>query len=473
MGTQRILVDTRGVISIDGAVTHTFWPAKAHDAPVLVGDRPWERFGVSSANVIRDGDRYRMWYLAWPEVPPAGNSSFVAYAESEDGIQWEKPDLSGSNIVNLARHQASVVHDPDDPDPTRRYKAVGMIQSGRVAQERGLQFQKSGFYLATSPDGIVWEEADRTTPVIETHEDVGFFMRDTPRNRYIGYVKRSVPYDLLDRRSVAITASQDFQTWTPPRLTLVPDGLDDRMARERGCNHAEFYGLAMDAYPGFLIGFLWVYWPTLPLRAGTRYGWFGQMDVQLIYSFDGAYWFRTPRREPILTWGERGRFDESRVTIGCRPVHVGDEIRLYYSGSAREHAFHHGHDCRDRTDIDWQGREYWQVFSIGFASLKRDRYASLSACGVASFTVRHGHRNGTRLLLNARALHGCVKAEILDRAGRSIQGFSRDDAIPFEGDALDAEVRWRNRTFADLPGNEELSIRFHLDNADVFAYYTE
>ena len=55
--------------------------------PVLVPDKPWEddAFGCP-ATVLHDGKKFRMWYRPWGEVS-------IAYAESKDGLRWEKPNL--------------------------------------------------------------------------------------------------------------------------------------------------------------------------------------------------------------------------------------------------------------------------------------------------------------------------------------------------------------------------------------------
>src|SRR6478609_9004048 len=94
-------------------------------------------------SVIRVGDKYRMWYSAKSDrANSTGNltpSARIAYAESDDGLHWTKPDLGladfngnkHNNLVSLApvldqaRNEplaCFVLHEPDDPDPARRYK---------------------------------------------------------------------------------------------------------------------------------------------------------------------------------------------------------------------------------------------------------------------------------------------------------------------------------------------------------------
>ena len=208
MGKRRIMLDTRKVTAVDDSITHRFWPARKHPEPVLLGDRPWERFGpLLFGTVMVDQERYRMWYNPYPVVPPPGNSYYVGYAESLDGLHWEKPDLDiepygdfqRTNLVNLIRHNPSVVLDADDPDPERRYKATGYVGTEQIMKERNAAYPGNGYYLAHSPDGLYWTENPATGPMGTVH-DVGNFIADEPRGRYFGTVKTQVRYDLVDRQ---------------------------------------------------------------------------------------------------------------------------------------------------------------------------------------------------------------------------------------------------------------------------------
>jgi hypothetical protein len=61
-----------------------------------------------------------MWYNVYKET---------CYAESPDGINWQKPDLGlmgQTNKINLFDFQSpSFILDKTEPDPAKRYKAVG------------------------------------------------------------------------------------------------------------------------------------------------------------------------------------------------------------------------------------------------------------------------------------------------------------------------------------------------------------
>ena len=202
MGKRRIMLDTRKVSTVDDSITHRFWPATKHPEPVLLGDRPWERFGpLLFGTVMFDQARYRMWYNPYPVVPPPGNSYYVGYAESFDGLHWEKPDLviepygdsQRTNLVNLIRHNPSVVLDVDDPDSEQRFKATGYVGTEQIMKERNAAYPGNGYYLAHSPDGLHWTEYPAIGPIGTVH-DVGNFISDEPRGRYFGTVKQQVRY---------------------------------------------------------------------------------------------------------------------------------------------------------------------------------------------------------------------------------------------------------------------------------------
>ena len=84
-------------------------------------------------DVIYDNGSWRMWYRA---APPNGGwyGNRVAYAESNDGITWRKPELgltefNGSkrnNLVKMVRvlYNLSVMIDKEAP-PEHRYVLAG------------------------------------------------------------------------------------------------------------------------------------------------------------------------------------------------------------------------------------------------------------------------------------------------------------------------------------------------------------
>jgi hypothetical protein len=162
-------------------------PHKHSQNPIMVADRDWElekspggEAGVElfGQSVLYDEQEklFKIWYLpmAWPnQLRP------WCYATSTDGYHWEKPNLGiyeykGSkknNILNAWNDSIgvcylNVIKDDHDPDPQRRYKAMGELEGPPPANHNG------GAAVAFSPDGIHWNEYPGN-PVVHHGPDMG------------------------------------------------------------------------------------------------------------------------------------------------------------------------------------------------------------------------------------------------------------------------------------------------------------
>ena len=92
-----------------------------------------------------------MWYIAENNLD--GPREYrVCYAESRDGVHWERPALglieyngsTANNLVDLLGGASGIValpmlYETDDPDPSRRYKVAFRVRAVRRAAVRCLQ----------------------------------------------------------------------------------------------------------------------------------------------------------------------------------------------------------------------------------------------------------------------------------------------------------------------------------------------
>ncbi|HEY6166467.1 MAG TPA: hypothetical protein VI454_00415, partial [Verrucomicrobiae bacterium] len=140
---------------------------------------------VIYGSVLHIGGKFRMWYLAMFEAElKSGNAPGwwrpMCYAESTDGVNWTKPDLglvefNGSKKNNICLIESevpslakvndflSVMHDPDERDPQKRFKCAYIAhppfddvrggRSGIGPNER----RWCSFLCATSADGLRWK----------------------------------------------------------------------------------------------------------------------------------------------------------------------------------------------------------------------------------------------------------------------------------------------------------------------------
>ena len=138
-----------------------------HPEPVLVPDKPWEERGIGAYNTVwREADgRWRMWYDASFLPGLVEGARRLGYAESADGLHWEKPELglvefqgSKANNIVAPHHEreslqgATVFRDERAP-VAERYKLWTKFRPTDADHGKGSQ---PGLWAMYSPDGIEW-----------------------------------------------------------------------------------------------------------------------------------------------------------------------------------------------------------------------------------------------------------------------------------------------------------------------------
>ncbi len=432
-------------------VVRTYHPFERHPAnPLIRPDRPWEGTSIYLYGTVlgeESGTGLRMWYHALPGRKDDDDYRLL-YAESSDGLAWNKPDLgrveyegSRNNNIFIRRgrrdHISSVIHAPWEPDPDRRYQMINF------------DGQAGGYLAAFSPDGLQWTDAS-DKPVFAKGGDVSQFLRDFHTGRYLGYVKLNVDVSGLRRRAVGWTFSDHILDWPEPRLVLAPDSIDDRWAR--GIQRTHFYGLSAFAYESMYLGLLWVF------RATDDQGYFdGPVFVELVTSHDGIHWRRQEgERPPILGLGPEGAWDSGMVYTAQHPVLRDGKLWLYYGGF----------DCSHAAPPPWHG-------AIGLATLRKDGFASLDA-GSRPGTVLTRSLKGARgrLRLNyACRPGGSIRVEVRDERGRALAGYEADRCRALTGDETDAPAAWEKH--AELPAGRTLRLHFTLQEASLYSFATD
>jgi hypothetical protein len=477
-GDKKLLfVDDHHVLYRSG--THRiFHPLQRYAKnPVLRGaEKAWEA-AIAYNSVYRDpkSGKYQMWYQSYagPAARDKQDSCTICYAESADGIEWSKPslgiypfnDIRDTNIVLLAnggrsdRYGASVIVDANESDPQRRYKSVYFDFTTSGGRNR------PGLSLAFSPDGIHWTKYPQAPLMLAAYGDRGdevpfsdqpdkddliplsiadaFDLMYDPRAQVFGiYGKMWIdgPDGRMFWKHAAHRAtSKDLVHWGPPTVCLVPD--DDDPA------WVEFHTTPVFYYAG-------VYFAAPQILNRALHG--GVMDVELAISRDGMQFSRPFRKTYWLPKGTAGEFDGGTVVTNATPVILEDEIRIYYGGYST------GATGADDTKL---------ISGIGMASLRRDRFAGLSATtNVGQVTLKPIELTGIKeLRLNCDSGTGSVRIELLDERGYRVRGFSREEAVPLRGDNLRHAAAWKNQSVANLKPGRYMP-RLHLEgNAEVFA----
>ena len=459
-GEGVIFIDTRDVARTSGLAWEASSPEKHPENPVLSpsenADAP-DAVRVFNRGTVRHEDgRFRMWYSATgtdsPITPgqPAGSWQQymrVCYAESEDGIQWQRPELGlvefkgsrANNIVPVIQRCPTVVCDSHEPDPDRRYKCFGT--AGVILREEG--------HLLTSADGIDWRNQPSPRRYPGTRPYWASEFHSVFRDDRDGDPDRLwKAYGLFAtgprRRACQLSTSPDGLHWTGYAENPIVEPLQG----------------VSDCIHDFLV------WPEMGRYVGLvqvgdalhNYEW------ELMVSRDGVHFSRVSDGRPFLGRGEAGKWDQGGIQAAI-PVRVGDESWFYYGG--RE---------RPWSSYPADAKEVWTFKSqCGLATIGVGRYAG--------FRLVEGRQRGileTRpiecefdreLTLKINSLadgKNPIRVAVLDGAtGQPLEGYSLDDCRAIEADGVSQAVCWSDRSRVKLEGDRAVRLQFELRGGGV------
>ena len=215
--------------------------------PVVTVDAPWEdpsdtSFGIYSSVLGEDDGRVRLWYhvrRAKEESELSLDQAYVGYAESTDGIHFDKPELnlideSGSTANNVVIPSklggSSVWIDPHAP-PRERYKNQSKVYNPDVAMQ---------FHMHSSPDGIHWKFLRRLQlPHRGGWDTQSIIFWDPAIGRYVLYTRRWVAKRHTtaegneNYRTVRRLESDDLVNWDNQQTVMWPDEEDLSDIRDR------------------------------------------------------------------------------------------------------------------------------------------------------------------------------------------------------------------------------------------------
>lgn len=418
--------------------------------------RRWEmRFDNLYPTVIWDPEagRYRAWYFSFiyqeltnatplaerPGIPYRGSDAEegLLYAESEDGIEWIRPELgiiefegsTANNLVMRARthgiHAGGVMRDEVDPDPSRRYKCLfRSAEHLRMA----VAFSADGLHWS---DPILWPEHDAKG---DTHNNA---LWAPELDRYVGITRGWTK----GQRVVLRTESTDFIHWTDP--VEVMRGQDF---------HDQPYSMPIVRWGDVYLG----------LPAQFHKGDRGAPDwdtvtTELAWSPDTVTWHRICPGEPLIPAGA-GTYPTGEYDCGCvyaaAPVLDGDTVRIYYGGS---NGLHNG----------------WRESSLNLATLERDRFAGYVQADdarparITTVTLDAGTAD---LTINAEIRErGSIRVAVADEDGEAIPGLALADCRPVLAGGLDVPVTWDGGQPQVLAGRR-VRLLFELDRACLYAF---
>ncbi|MEN6427734.1 MAG: hypothetical protein ABFE13_20455 [Phycisphaerales bacterium] len=438
MDRWELFVDCHLIEQMDGGVELRLHEPTPREV-VLEHDKPWEGNSCGYHTIFQDGPIYRMYYRGWNHNMSTGkptHPAVVCYAESPDGIHWERPTLDlvefeGSKLNNIVwvgdgTHNFVPFKDANPRcSPDALYKAVAQPEDGARSL---LAFQ--------SADGLHWQllanEPILTQGAFDS-QNLAFW--DAVRQEYRCYFR-----DFRDnRRDIKVSTSQDFLHWTEPEWLQFP-----------GAPNEHLYTNAIMPYyraEHLLIGF-----PTryIPDRGSLTEGLFMSSRDGRTFDRWAEAFIRTGlnpdkwhNRSNYIWWGLVET--ESPLPGGGKELSLYTNESYYFEGKA---ARTRRYSCR----ID------------GFVSV----HASMTGGEVLSKPLLF---EGDELVVNfSTSCAGGLRVGIMDLSGRSPAGYGLSQCPEIYGDAIDHTVKWQSGSDVSSLAGKPIRLRFALRDADLYAF---
>jgi len=416
--------------------------------------------------------KFRMWYLAEPKLRwerdsvlfPSEVGRPIAYAESNDGIHWEKPSLGlvkfrGSKDNNLVLiepegHPLSapndyccVLYDPEDPDRCYKMVYIVFLKAKDFLGDENREFlneypQDRRILLptmacATSQDGLHWKLVHKTAPIKQHFEVAGLYKFN---NKYYAEGQTLSPWVWLPDvkscgRVMVSFESKDFITWSKSKVVSFV-----RHNYESCPLDQNYKGEQVHMGAGI--------WNRGNVLLGVYGQWHGdktkvencRIDLGLIVSNDGLH-FREPLPNfALVPRGQEEEWDSLALTQGHAFENVNDKTYIWYGQW----------DITEEHKAD-------KPEAIGLAILRRDGFGYLSAKYSNLFThfltcpvkITDGKVN---LFLNIEGVckESPIRVALVDDAGIPLRGYTETDCVPIVEQGVSVQVKWQGEN-TNLP----------------------
>jgi hypothetical protein len=449
--------------------------------PVVPRGKPGapDAWGVQFyGSVIHEGGRYRLWYVAVGDSKNPAESKNpsarwrAAYAESDDGITWLKPNLGlveyggdkNNNLIQtdpapLGFVNLKVLADPDDPDPARRYKISTHVyfrhksRLGSLAPFASADGLRWKLLVDAEPVNAELAMKDLVLPAVHFEPCGGLYKWDGMY--YIcgqNAMNATRPYH---GRVTRMYRSPDFVHWSATSsIGFVRDTQHTLLGPGRSLEGEQNHeGISV--------------WNRRNVLLGVYGRWHGAkewkdiaVDLGFVVSNDGLN-FREPAHEwTFLRRGEDGAWDQGGLLQGQGFENIGERTLIYYGTWDPRH----GGDPRG---------------GVGIATLPRDRFGDLvveeagQGPGAYQLPVVQSEFVTAAVPLEPKAAHrffvnadglgpdAALKVELLGDREKPIAAYSGANAAVVRQSGFQTPIVWGGkRELDDLPPRVHFRVTF-------------
>jgi hypothetical protein len=453
LGDKReLFVDQYLIETMTGVVQQLHHPR--NEGIVLKFDKPWEGNFSAYCTIIKDNSRYRLYYRGIREAGKDGNDKEVTcYAESGDGIHWNKPSLgiytvngTKNNNVILANaapatHNFSPFLDTNpNAKPAEKFKALGGVD-------------KTGLIAFVSADGVHWKKL-RDTAVFKTgvfdSQNVAFWSEG--EQQYVCYFRTWSDGGFTDYkgfRSVSKTTSKDFIHWTAPVKMTFGNTAPEHLYT----NQTSPYFRAPQIYIAIGARFM-------PKRQVISEAQAKALNVNPDY-------FKDCSDAVLMTTRGGNTYDRTFMQSFIRPG-IGLENWVSRSNYPVLNVVQTG-----QTEMSvYVNESYAQPTAhIKRHTLRLDGFASLHADFTAGEALTKPFVfKGKQLEINyATSAAGYVKVEILDEENKPVKGFALNDCQEIIGNEISRTVLWNGNENVSRLAGKTIRLKFYLKDADLYS----
>lgn len=444
-----------------GSVKTTVGQPTKHSAnPLFVQDKPWEpRIDNGYPNVVppaHDGDPWQVFYGTCQK---SCGTQILLYANSSDGLRWQKPELGifdigtirpdlksigTHNNVLLVGGGIGVIRDANEPNPAHRYKAFGPGCYSTTASADGgcgLTFEDGTLEypsedLAFSADGLRWSDARSVSfPAPQRWDCHNNLEWDAASQVWLATTRDG--FSAPPGRTIGIAtapATLEFPSVAPIE-TLA--GSDDM----------QLYSQITFAWHQIFLGIVMVYEASSKdQKVRCRLAW-----AQAPHDAKSWKWVEGGLSGPeFIPLGRGSDFDSHICFAAKSPTSVtgaSPHERIYYMGGNGPHS-----GARNS--------------SFGLATLRPDGFAALTAEAGSVFTVPL-KVTGRTLVVSVDFAPGAPSRSL--RIGTAHGGpLAADASIPISANGTDVAVAYAGG--ADWSGlmNSSVQLEIRLKGASIY-----
>ena len=214
---------------------------------------------------------------------------------------------------------------------------------------------------------------------------------------------------------------------------------------------------------------------------------------EMMWSRDRIHWHRFgENRRPLLPGGPPGSWDIDVGGVGhFHPVTnaQGEEEWWFNYGGKNSRYMLSGHKGADTLEAFKKAYPYFELspFFTSWEDFYEETKRSASRPGLArckawrlahvepeksrgEFTTRPMVAEGARLLINtATEGGGSVRVEVQDAEGNVFPELALEDCVPFSGDRVAHEVRWKRARFEEV-NRRVIRLRVVLEGARLYTF---